>query len=70
MSSGKPWSGKFSGGLPWTGEFVSIEPNPAYVPIFAAVLTGQKLGYRVLKPPQSPRLLVHISDIDMMPQNQ
>ena len=32
------------------GEFVSIEPNPAYVPIFAAVLTGQKLGYRVLKP--------------------
>ena len=35
-------------------EFVSIEPNPAYLPIFAAVLTGQKLGYRALKPPPSP----------------
>ncbi len=35
-------------------EFVSIEPQPAYVPIFAAMLTGQKVGYRVLDSPPSP----------------
>ena len=32
-------------------EFVSIEPNPKYIPIFAAVVTGQKLGDCALKPP-------------------
>ena len=35
-------------------DFVTIEPNPAYVPIFAAVVTWQKLGYCALKPPPSP----------------
>ena len=39
-------------------DFVSIEPNPSYVPIFAAVVTGQKLGYRALKPPPSPNTQV------------
>jgi hypothetical protein len=36
-------------------DFVSVEPNPAYIPLFAAVLTGQKLGYCALKPPLSSR---------------
>ena len=58
MSSGKSWSGKFSGGLPSTGGFVSIEPNPAYIPIFAAVLMRQKLGCRVLKPTPTPDTLL------------
>ncbi|MCH7552522.1 MAG: recombinase family protein [Chloroflexi bacterium] len=35
-------------------EFVSIEPQPAYVPLFATMLTGREFGYRVLKPPPSP----------------
>ena len=35
-------------------DFASVEPNPAYIPIFAAVVTGQKLGYCALKPPPSP----------------
>ena len=30
-------------------EFVSIEPQPAYIPLFATMLTGQKFGYRALK---------------------
>jgi len=39
-------------------DFVSVEPNPSYVPIFAAVVTGQKLGYRALKPTPSPNTQV------------
>ncbi len=35
-------------------QFVNIEPQPTYVPIFAVMLTGQKVGYRVLDPPPSP----------------
>ena len=35
-------------------QFVSIEPKPAYVPLFAAMVTAQKVGYRDLDPPPSP----------------
>ena len=35
-------------------EFVGIEPNAAYIPLFAAMLTGQKVGYRGPKSPASP----------------
>ena len=35
-------------------EFVSIEPQLAYVPLFATMATDQKLGYRELNPPPSP----------------
>jgi hypothetical protein len=39
-------------------DLVSIEPNPAYVPLFAAVVTGQKLGYRALNSSPSPDTLL------------
>ena len=35
-------------------EFVSIEPQPAYVPLFATMVVSQKLGYREIDPPPSP----------------
>ena len=35
-------------------EFVSFEPQPAYVPLFATIVTDQEFGYRVLKSPPSP----------------
>ena len=31
-------------------EFVSIEPQAAYVPLFATMVADQKLGYRALEP--------------------
>ena len=38
-------------------EIVSIEPQPAYVPLFATMVVSQKLGYRETKsPPSPPRL--------------
>ena len=41
-------------------DFVSVEPNPSYVPLFAAVVTGQNLGYYVLNPSRTPRPLSDI----------
>ena len=35
-------------------EFVSIEPQAAYVPLFATLVADQKFGYRALKSPPSP----------------
>ncbi len=35
-------------------EFVSIEPQPAYVPLFATMVVSQKLGYREPNSPPSP----------------
>ena len=35
-------------------DFASIEPNPAYVPLFAMMLTDQKLGYRAVESTPSP----------------
>jgi F0F1-type ATP synthase delta subunit len=34
--------------------FITVEPNPAYIPLFAAVVTNQKLGICALKPTPSP----------------
>ena len=37
-------------------EFASIEPNPAYVPLFATIVADQKLGHRAVEcipPPPS-----------------
>jgi len=35
-------------------EFSGIEPNPAYLPLFATMLTDEKLGYRAVDSPPSP----------------
>ena len=35
-------------------EFASIEPNPAYVPPFATMLTDQQMGYRAVESTPSP----------------
>ena len=35
-------------------QFVGIEPQPAYVPLFASMVADQKFGYRALKSPPSP----------------
>ena len=35
-------------------EFSGIQPNPAYVPLFATILTDEKLGYRAAESPPSP----------------
>lgn len=35
-------------------EFVSIEPQAAYVPLFATMVAAQEFGYRVLKSPPAP----------------
>ena len=36
-------------------EFVSIEPKPPFIPLFATIATDQKLGYRETDSPPSPR---------------
>ena len=41
-------------------EFVSIEPQLAYAPLFATMVSDQKLGYRGFNSPPSPRTLRHI----------
>ena len=51
-------------------DFVSIEPKAEYVPLFAVIASGQKYGYRAFDPPPSPRPLGHISEVDIMSQNQ
>ena len=33
---------------------ISIEPMPAYVPLFAAIVIDKGVGYRAFKPPPSP----------------
>jgi len=35
-------------------EFVDIEPKPEYAPLFATMLTAQKVGYQELESPPSP----------------
>ena len=35
-------------------EFVSIEPQAAYVPLFATIVAREEFGYRVLKSTLSP----------------
>ena len=35
-------------------EFSGIQPNPAYVPLFATILTDEKLGYRAVDSTPSP----------------
>ena len=35
-------------------EFVSVEPQPAYVPLFATIVADQKFGYRGPESPPSP----------------
>ena len=36
-------------------EFVDIEPKPEYAPLFATMVTAQKVGYQELDSPPSPR---------------
>ena len=38
-------------------EFVDIEPNPEYAPLFATMVTAQKVGYQELESTQSPQQL-------------
>ena len=35
-------------------DFVDIEPKPEYAPLFATMVTGQKVGYRETDSPPSP----------------
>jgi hypothetical protein len=35
-------------------DFVSIEPKPEYAPLFATIVTAQKVGYQELESPSSP----------------
>lgn len=35
-------------------DFVDIEPKPEYAPLFATMVTEQKVGYRETNPPPSP----------------
>jgi hypothetical protein len=35
-------------------EFVDIEPKPEYAPLFATMVTAQKVGYQELESPPSP----------------
>ena len=39
-------------------QFMSIEPKPAYVPLFASMATNEESGYRELDSPSSPPLRV------------
>ena len=41
-------------------EFVDIEPKPEYAPLFATMVTAQKVGYQELDSPSSSRPLGHI----------
>jgi len=43
-----------------------IEPKPEYAPLFATMVTAQKVGYQELESPASPRPLGHISELDIM----
>ena len=35
-------------------DFVDIEPKPEYAPLFATMMTGQKVGYQEFDSPPSP----------------
>ena len=39
-------------------EFVDIEPNPEYAPLFATMVTAQKVGYQELESSRSPDSLL------------
>ena len=41
-------------------EFVDIEPKPEYAPLFATMLTAQKVGYQELESTPSPPAIVTI----------
>jgi len=39
-------------------DFVDIEPKPEYAPLFATMVTGQKVGYQELESSPSPDTLL------------
>jgi hypothetical protein len=39
-------------------DFVDIEPKPEYAPLFATMVTGQKVGYRETDSSPSPDTLL------------